>query len=141
MQKRNRTLGSIEVAKKNEETILGFYDSSGLGASINKSQFDLQEEIDTVISHIRDEDPKVSLAALKHFRSILKDVTTTTGMVGNMSRTQHESGGEVVTRTSLTANSLLTNLRKENESRENDLGEERHEVHQALSPGAVKNDD
>ena len=140
LQKKNRTLGAIEVARKNEETILGFYDSLGLGAAIGKSQFDLQEEMDTIISHIRDDDPKVSLAALKHFRSVLKDITSTTGMVGNMSKTQHQVGGEVTTTTSLTANTLLTNLRKENELREDLPAEDRHEIHRAFGPGEIKDD-
>jgi|2_EtaG_2_1085320.scaffolds.fasta_scaffold61633_3 hypothetical protein len=137
LQKKNPTLGTIEMARKNEETVLGFYDATGLGGAIGKSQFDLQEEVDTIISHIRDTDPKVSLAALKHFRSVLKDIMGTTGQIASINRThlssQPMSGGDITTRTSLTASALMTNLRKENEFSENrDKNKDRYEVHPAL---------
>ena len=58
-------MSSKEIVKKSD--ITSFYGMDGFNLSLKASQFDVMEEMNTIIQLIRDPDPKVSLPALKHY--------------------------------------------------------------------------
>ena len=111
MQTTKKTLGSIQEAKGNDNAVFGFYNLSPLETALRQSSFDIQEEIEILVRHVRDSDPKISLSALKQFRSVMKDVVTMNGLVGQARQTMDEQGS--ITQT-LSTGGLLNSLRKEN---------------------------
>ena len=112
-----------------EEVITSFYGLDGASAAIKASSFDLMEEMSTIIQHARDPDPKVSLAALKQFRSVMKEITNNNGMFATIQQT--EMVNENVSRT-MSSSTLLSNLRNQNGEISNQ--KEIEQKHQILTP-------
>lgn len=91
-----KTQGTL-VETRPEDAVLGFYAPTGAALALEKQQFDIAEEFERIIGHARDPDPKVSLAALRHFRTVLKDVAVSGGLAGTarQSLTVTGDGNEV----------------------------------------------
>ena len=122
---KNPTQGKIQKTTC-EDVITSFYGLSGAAAAIKASSFDLMEEMNTIIQHARDPDPKVSLAALKQFRSVMKEITNNNGMFATIQQTEMIS--ENVSRT-MSSSTLLTNLRNQNgEISDQKEIEQKHEI-------------
>jgi hypothetical protein len=109
---KNLTQGSIQKVTA-EEVITSFYGLDGTAAAIRASNFDIMEEITTVIQLTRDPDPKVALASLRHFRILMKDIVNANGMIGTVKQTETYPDSNV-SRT-MSSSSLLTNLRTQND--------------------------
>tara|TARA_Y100000592_G_scaffold25012_2_gene39289 strand:+ start:9183 stop:9710 length:528 start_codon:yes stop_codon:yes gene_type:complete len=75
-----------------DDAIVGFFTMEGPAQGILASRFDAREEMEITIRHARDPDPKISLAGLRHLRTILKDVATANGVVGSMSEVRESTG-------------------------------------------------
>jgi len=84
--------GEIKKAEPTD-AVFGFFSMEGAASGINASRFDIKEELETTVEHIRDSDAKISLAGLRHFRTIMKDVAQANGMVGKVSEV-HEGVGQ-----------------------------------------------
>lgn len=122
---KNPTQGKIQKTTS-EDVITSFYGLDGAAAAIKASSFDLMEEMNTIIQHARDPDPKVSLAALKQFRSVMKEVVNSNGMIGTIQQTEVVSDN--VSRT-MSSSTLLTNLRNQNGEISNQKEiEQKHEI-------------
>ena len=122
---KNPTQGKIQKTTS-EDVITSFYGLDGAAAAIKASSFDLMEEMNTIIQHARDPDPKVSLAALKQFRSVMKEVVNSNGMIGTIQQT--EVVNDNVSRT-MSSSTLLTNLRNQNGEISNQKEiEQKHEI-------------
>ena len=122
---KNPTQGKIQKTTS-EDVITSFYGLDGAAAAIKASSFDLMEEMNTIIQHARDPDPKVSLAALKQFRSVMKEVVNSNGMIGTIQQT--EVVNDNVSRT-MSSSTLLTNLRNQNgEISDQKEIEQKHEI-------------
>ena len=93
----------------------------GFNLSLKASQFDVMEEMNTIIQLIRDPDPKVSLPALKHFRAVMKEVATSNGLIGNVEQSisYNDKDKNASVRQSVTSQKLLNNMKEHNEQREN----------------------
>tara|TARA_R100000655_G_scaffold74730_2_gene113619 strand:- start:355 stop:741 length:387 start_codon:yes stop_codon:yes gene_type:complete len=111
-------MSSKEIVKKSD--ITSFYGMDGFNLSLKASQFDVMEEMNTIIQLIRDPDPKVSLPALKHFRSVMKEVATTNGLIGNVEQSisYNDQDRNANVRQSVTSQKLLNNMKEHNERRE-----------------------
>ena len=120
--KQNKTLGSIELAG-NDSAVLGFYGVNGLDIALRRSDFDVHEEIETIIRHVRDPDPKVSLSALK-------EIVGMNGMIATAQQTVIGDGPVIQT---VSTSGLLSDLRKENEYNESRSEQENlaYEIHTA----------
>ena len=129
LSKQNKTLGSIELAGT-ESSVLGFYGVNSLDMAVRRSDFDVHEEIETIIRHVRDPDPKVSLSALKQFRSVMKEIVGMNGMIATAQQTVVGDGPVIQT---VSTSGLLSDLRKENEYNESRSEQENlaYEVHTA----------
>ena len=117
-----------------ENTIASFYGLDAAGLALKASSFDVMEEVQTLIQHVRDPDPKVSLPALRHFRALLREITTANGMIGQVQQTQLTEDGDGSVRRTMSTSTLLTNLRNQNEAEDQDTEgfeeepQTRHEV-------------
>ena len=111
-----------------EDVITSFYGLDGAAAAIEASSFDLMEEMNMIIQHARDPDPKVSLAALNQFRSVMKEVVNSNGMIGTIQQTEVLPDSNV-SRT-MSSSTLLTNLRSQNDKIEDQSQKEAN--HQIL---------
>jgi len=118
-----KTQGTIQKVTA-EEVITSFYGLDGAAAAIKASTFDMMEEMNTIIQHVRDPDPKVSLSALKQFRSVMKEVIGANGMIGIVQQTE-TSPDSNVSRT-MSSTTLLTNLRSQNDKIEDQNQTEAH---------------
>jgi hypothetical protein len=81
-----------EIIPAADDAVVGFYTMDGPASGILASKFDAREEMEITLRHARDPDPKISLAGLRHFRTILKDITTANGVVGSMSEVRETTG-------------------------------------------------
>lgn len=77
--------------------VVGFFGTAGLSAAVAGTGFDSQEEMETLIRHFRDPDPKVSLRAHARIRSVLKEVAVASGIIARqeVSRTDPGTGTTV----------------------------------------------
>jgi len=122
---KNPTQGTIQKTTP-EDVITSFYGLDGAASALQASNFDLMEEMSTIIQHSRDPDPKVSLAALKQFRSVMKEITNNNGMFATIQQT--EMIDENTSRT-MSSSTLLTNLRNQNGEISNQKEiEQKHEI-------------
>ena len=112
-------MSSKEIVKKSD--ITSFYGMDGFNLSLKASQFDVMEEMNTIIQLIRDPDPKVSLPALKHFRAVMKEVATSNGLIGNVEQSisYNDKDKNASVRQSVTSQKLLNNMKEHDEQREN----------------------
>ena len=111
-------MSSKEIVRKSD--ITSFYGMDGFNLSLKASQFDVMEEMNTIIQLIRDPDPKVSLPALKHFRAVMKEVATSNGLIGNVEQSisYNDKDKNASVRQSVTSQKLLNNMKEHNEQRE-----------------------
>lgn len=108
---KNPTQGIIQKVTS-EEVITSFYGLDGAAAAIKASDFDVMEELNTIIQHTRDPDPKVSLPALRQFRGVMREIVSANGMIGTIKQTETVANSNV-SRT-MSSSTLLTNLRNQN---------------------------
>ena len=124
---KNPTQGKIQKTTS-EDVITSFYGLDGAAAAIKASDFDVMEEITSVIQLTRDPDPKVALPALRHFRILMKELVAANGMIGTV--TQTETLPESNVSRSMSSSALLTNLRSQNDKIEDQSQKEAN--HQIL---------
>ena len=126
-----KTQGTIQKATS-EEIITSFYGLDGAAAAIKASTFDIMEEMNTIIQHVRDPDPKVSLPALRQFRSVMKEVIGANGMIGIVQQTETLPDSNI-SRT-MSSSTLLTSLRNQNDKIEDQNQKEaNHQILEARS--------
>lgn len=130
---KNQTQGEIKKIEA-EDLIASFYGLDPIGTALRASDFDLMEEVQTLIQHVRDPDPKVSLPALRHFRALLKEIATANGMIGQVHQTQMSQDAEGTVRRTMSTSALLSNLRSHNvQDQEKDEGQEER-PHRVILP-------
>jgi len=126
-----KTQGTIRKVTS-EEIITSFYGLDGAAAAIKASTFDIMEEMNTIIQHVRDPDPKVSLPALRQFRSVMKEVIGANGMIGIVQQTETLPNSNI-SRT-MSSSTLLTSLRNQNDKIEDQNQKEaNHQILEARS--------
>tara|TARA_Y100001972_G_C7381182_1_gene199781 strand:- start:27 stop:410 length:384 start_codon:yes stop_codon:yes gene_type:complete len=122
-----------KAIKKKDKGVAGFFGTGPLENAIRASRFDVQEEIEILITLARDSDPKVALPALKQFRAVVKEIASVNGMIGSMQQTKKIEGPTEVVEQKVSTSALLTNLRKDNEQHIEDNEEDPpHEIHKPL---------
>ncbi len=110
-----RKTGGEVVQVTPADAVMGFYDVSGMECAIQASEFDSREEMETIIRHIRDGDARVSLQALRHFRTVLKDVLVTSGRIGLARQEVVEEQEGRKMRRSVATQTLLTRMEANSE--------------------------
>ena len=69
---------SISI-REGEDHITSFFDLDGAGMALKGSDFDQEELFSILIGHIRDNDPEISLPAIRQFWTMSKDLLTLNG--------------------------------------------------------------
>ena len=113
-----------------DDAIVGFFSMDGAAQGLLSSRFAAREEMEITLRHARDPDPKISLAGLRHLRSILKDVATANGIVGSMSEvreTTGEDGSKV--RQVVSTNKLISRIKEGRTRVQNHNSEKGHLEH------------
>lgn len=131
----DKTPAKGKIIPRGVDTLADFYDLEAFGTATKASRFDVDEEVQATIKHIRDPDPKVSLAGLRHFRTVMKDLLRTNGLIGTATQihTSQNADGSTVQR-AVETQTLLTRLRKENtNAQDNKEIEVPHDIY--LPPG------
>lgn len=100
-----------------EEAILSFYNLEGAGLAIRSSSFTVEEEFRTLIKHIRDDDPMVSLRAQSQYRKTLGEMMQVNGRIlsATQSASSVDANGRVIQQTATTAR-LMSSLTQENQN-------------------------
>lgn len=103
----------VKKLESGDETIKSFFSLDGAALALKSNDWQIQEEITQLVRHSRDADPKVSLRAMQQLRSILKDIATVNGLIGEQSTqvTAEEEGRKVVM-TGVTKR-LVSNMKEE----------------------------
>ena len=65
----------------NQNPLTSFFQSEAVGGALHASGFDIQEEMETLVRHFRDNDPQVSLRAHSRLRSVLNQVALASGLI------------------------------------------------------------
>ena len=119
--------------KKPEQGLTQFFGANAASSAVRASGFDIHEEIETIIGWARDADPKVSLPALKHLRSVLKEIAVADGMFGTVQETRKTEEGNNSVQQTVSTHALLSNLREDNEKQATEFFQKKtHEVHLPL---------
>ena len=118
-----------------EDAVLGFFSTEGANSGIQASAFDAREEMEITLRHARDPDPKISLAGLRHFRTILKDIANANGLVGSIQEVRENKSEDGTTvKQVVSTNALLSRLQ---ERRHATTIEEHLEHHHAAAKKAI----
>jgi hypothetical protein len=64
-----------------QNPLTSFFQSEAVGGALHASGFDIQEEMETLVRHFRDNDPQVSLRAHSRLRSVLNQVALASGLI------------------------------------------------------------
>ena len=65
----------------NSNPLTSFFQSEAVGGALQASGFDIQEEMETLVRHFRDNDPQVSLRAHARLRHVLNQVALASGLI------------------------------------------------------------
>lgn len=66
---------------QNSNPLTSFFQSESVGGALQASGFDIQEEMETLVRHFRDNDPQVSLRAHARLRHVLNQVALASGLI------------------------------------------------------------
>lgn len=90
--------------------ILEFFDAESAGVALDMNSFSIEEEIATLVQHMRDPDAKIALRAHNQFRRVLNEVAKTNGLITTQEYTATNQEGNQSVR--ITRNQkLLSNLK------------------------------
>lgn len=90
-----------------------FYRADTVARALQKAQFDVEEEIATLIRHFRDPDPGVSLRAHGRLRAVLRETAMASGLLAlqEIRGTQQGDGQKV--EVSLTSSRIMSRIQEE----------------------------
>lgn len=96
-----------------EGGIPSFYRADAIANALEKAQFNVEEEIATLIRHFRDPDPGVSLRAHGRLRAVLRETAMASGLLAlqEIRGTQQGDGQKV--EVSLTSSRIMSRIQEE----------------------------
>jgi hypothetical protein len=94
-----------------DDEVVSFFGTPGVGAALRASRFDVQEEMETLIRHFRDPDPKISLRAHGRLRAVLKEVATASGLLTKQEISQTDPGTGTTVKVSATAARIASKMK------------------------------
>lgn len=83
-----------------DQVVLSFFGTGGIGDVLREEHFDKEEELRLIIQRARSRNEMVSLAALRHFRQVMTQISKTSGLVARISTEQRNEDGSVTVRAS-----------------------------------------
>lgn len=95
--------------------IASFFGPKGVGSALAISGWTAEEEVRRLVEAARDPDPKVSIAAMRQLRSVIREVAETSGILVSESATLEQRDGSVVRRVSSSRHGLSSTMKAINE--------------------------
>ncbi|MBV70298.1 MAG: hypothetical protein CMH52_03030 [Myxococcales bacterium] len=90
--------------------VLSFFDADAASKALDMNSFSIEEEIATLVQHMRDPDAKIALRAHNQFRRVLGEVAKANGLITTQEYTATNAEGNKSVR--ITRNQkLLSNLK------------------------------
>tara|TARA_Y100001938_G_scaffold151029_1_gene245311 strand:- start:9422 stop:9883 length:462 start_codon:yes stop_codon:yes gene_type:complete len=90
--------------------VLSFFDADAAAKALEMNSFSIEEEVSTLIQHMRDPDAKIALRAHNQLRRVLNEVAKANGLITTQEFTQTDKEGNKSVR--ITRNQkLLSNLK------------------------------
>lgn len=90
--------------------VLSFFDADAAAKALDLNSFSIEEEISTLVQHMRDPDAKIALRAHNQLRRVLNEVAKANGLIATQEFTATNSEGNKSVR--ITRNQkLLSNLK------------------------------
>jgi len=90
--------------------VLSFFDAEAAAKALDMNSFSIEEEVSTLVQHMRDPDAKIALRAHNQFRRVLNEVAKANGLITTQEFTQTDNEGNKSVR--ITRNQkLLSNLK------------------------------
>lgn len=90
--------------------VLSFFDADAAASALDMNSFSIEEEIATLVQHMRDPDAKIALRAHNQFRRVLNEVAKANGLITTQEFTATNQEGNKSVR--ITRNQkLLSNLK------------------------------
>tara|TARA_R110002012_G_C11673944_1_gene613414 strand:- start:11125 stop:11589 length:465 start_codon:yes stop_codon:yes gene_type:complete len=90
--------------------ILSFFDADAASKALEMNSFSIEEEIATLVQHLRDPDAKIALRAHNQLRRVLNEVAKANGLITTQEYTATDKEGNQSVR--ITRNQkLLSNLK------------------------------
>ena len=65
----------------NAGKVLSFFDAESAGKALEMNSFSIEEEVATLVQHMRDPDAKIALRAHNQFRRVLNEVAKANGLI------------------------------------------------------------
>ena len=72
---------ALPPSNSDQNPLTSFFQSEAVGGALHASGFDIQEEMETLVRHFRDNDPQVSLRAHARLRHVLNQVALASGLI------------------------------------------------------------
>ena len=94
--------------------VLSFFDSEGVANALEMNSFTIEEEVSTLVQHMRDPDAKIALRAHNQLRRVLNEVAKASGLMATQELTSDKEGNQSV---KITRNTKLLSSLKETSSR------------------------
>lgn len=94
-----------------DEVVLSFFGSAGIESAMAATGFDVQEEMEVLIRHFRDPDPKVSLRAHGRLRSVIKEVASASGLLARQEVSGTDPRTGATYKVSSTASRIASRMR------------------------------
>lgn len=94
--------------------VLSFFDYEVVSEALEKNSFSIEEEVSTLVQHMRDPDPKISLRAHNQLRRVLNEVAKASGLITTQEFTSDKEGNQSVR---ITRNSKLISRLKDTTTR------------------------
>ena len=96
--------------KANAGKVLSFFDADAAAKALENNSFSVEEEISTLVQHMRDPDANISLRAHNQLRRVLNEVAKANGLITTQEFTATNQEGNKSVR--ITRNQkLLSNLK------------------------------
>jgi hypothetical protein len=97
------------------DIVASFFGTSGVANAMRARQFDVQEEIELLITAMRDPDIEVALRAQSAFRSTMKGIAETSGIIGKAKQiTKKKNPDGTVTTVEAKTKGILAHLTRGN---------------------------
>lgn len=90
--------------------VLSFFDADAAAKALEMNSFSIEEEVSTLVQHVRDPDAKIALRAHNQLRRVLNEVAKANGLIATQEFTATNQEGNKSVR--ITRNQkLLSNLK------------------------------
>ena len=80
-----------------EEVIRSYFGLDGVALALQQSNWEVREEVERLVEFSRDSDPKISMAAMKQLRGVVRETAEINGIIQSQNaEITHSEGNQTV---------------------------------------------